>query len=226
MAKLSVREVVKMPAETQAADALRESIVTGLIAPGARITEIQLSEQMKLSRATIRTALHQLASEGLISLVPYTGWTVVALSAHDAWELYTLRSSVERLAGQLAAAADDRKPLLAAAYDHLLAECRRGDRDAIAEADFALHKTIIDMAGHRRLAKQYGLIEQQVRMYIRSSDALVAEPGEIIEQHRPIVEAILAGNAEEAGRCSEAHNLQEGEKLARFLRSEAVSRSA
>jgi DNA-binding GntR family transcriptional regulator len=232
MAKLSVRNVVKMPVEAQAADALRESIVAGHIAPGSRITEIQLAEQMQLSRATIRTALHQLASEGLISLVPYTGWTVVPLSAHDAWELYTLRSSVERLAGQLAATAEDRAPL-AAAFDRLLACCRAADAnadanaDAVAEADFALHKTIIDITGHRRLAKQYALIEQQVRMYIRSSDALVAEPAEIIDQHRPIVEAILAGDAEEAGRRSEAHNLQEGEKLAAFLRrAEAQPKSA
>lgn len=226
MGTLKVRDVVKMPVELQAAEALRESIVTGAIKPGSRITEIQLSEQMKLSRATIRTALHQLAGEGLIVLVPYTGWTVASLSAHDAWELYTLRSSVERLAAELAAVADeDQKPQLAKAYDALVRECRSGDPDAIADADFALHKTIIDMTGHKRLAKQYALIEQQVRMYIRSSDALIPEPHDIIEQHRPIVEAILEGRTEEAGRLSELHNMQEGEKLANFLREKSPQKA-
>lgn len=226
MGTLKVRDVVKMPVELQAAEALRESIVTGAIKPGSRITEIQLSEQMKLSRATIRTALHQLAGEGLIVLVPYTGWTVASLSAHDAWELYTLRSCVERLAAELAAVADDdQKPQLADAYDVLVRQCRTGDPDAIADADFALHKTIIDMTGHKRLARQYALIEQQVRMYIRSSDALIPEPNDIIEQHRPIVAAILDGRTEEAGRLSELHNIQEGEKLTSFLRQNSPQKA-
>lgn len=222
MSRLKVRDVVKMPVEMQAADALRESIVTGSIPPGARITEIQLSDQLKLSRATIRTALHQLAAEGLIVLVPYTGWTVTSLSAHDAWELYTLRSSVERLAAELAATAENRKPILSAAYEALVAACRGNDADAIAEADFGLHKAIIDLTRHKRLARQYALIEQQIRMYIHSSDALIPEPDQILDQHRPIVEAILQGRVEEAGRLSELHNIQEGGKLTDFLRQGPV----
>lgn len=223
MSRLKVRDVVKMPVEMQAADALRESIITGSIPPGARITEIQLSEQLKLSRATIRTALHQLAAEGLIVLVPYTGWTVTSLSAHDAWELYTLRSSVERLAAELAAVVENRKPILSAAYDALVAACTSKDPDAIADADFGLHKAIIDLTGHKRLARQYALIEQQIRMYIHSSDALIPEPEQILDQHRPIVEAILQGRAEEAGRLSELHNIEEGEKLTVFLKQDPAS---
>jgi DNA-binding GntR family transcriptional regulator len=95
--------VVKMPVEAQVTDALRDSIVNGTITAGARITEIQISQQLNLSRAIIRTALHQLAKEGLLNLVPYTGWTVLSLSSRDVWELYTLRSAVERLAAQLVA---------------------------------------------------------------------------------------------------------------------------
>ena len=226
MSRFEIRPVVKMPVETQATDALRDSIVTGTIAPGSRITEIRLSEEMKLSRATIRTALHQLATEGLISLVPYTGWTVVPLTSQDVWELYTLRSSLERLAAQLAAKTVDKgqSATLTRAFEALVKECGRRDRSQIAEADFALHKTIIALAGHRRLKSQYSVIEQQIRMYIRSSDALITKPSIIVDQHKPIVHAILAGDTEEAGRLSEEHNLTEGEKLSNHLRKlEAIS---
>jgi DNA-binding GntR family transcriptional regulator len=223
MTRPVVGPIVKMPVEVQATDALRESIVTGAIAPGSRITEFNLAEQMNLSRATVRTALHQLSKEGLIVLQPYTGWKVVALSAQDVWELYTLRSAVERLAGRLVATKlaqgrnEGTERALQRVFDALAAACATGDNDAIAEADFAFHKVIIAETGHSRLASQYSLIEQQIRMYIRSSDKLVDEPRQIIEQHRPILASILRGDADEAGQLSEAHNLSEGEKLSTHL---------
>jgi DNA-binding GntR family transcriptional regulator len=211
MSRLTIPHVIKMPVEVQAADVLRDSIVSGTIPAGARITEIQLSEQLKLSRATIRTALHQLATEGLLILVRYTGWTVLALSSRDVWELYTLRSAVERLAAQLTAESINsaKSSRLNWAFDGLVKECQRGETSRIAEADFALHKTIIQMSGHTRLGSQYALIEQQIRMYIRSSDALISDISTIIDQHRPIVDSILAGDVEASGHLSEQHNLVE-----------------
>lgn len=231
MTRLAISPIVKMPVEIQATDALRESIVTGAIAPGSRITEFNLADQLNLSRATVRTALHQLSKEGLIVLQPYTGWNVVALSARDVWELYTLRSAIERLGGRLVAArlAETANVATATAlqsvFDKLADSCASGDRNTIAEADFAFHKSIIREADHQRLAAQYSLIEQQIRMYIRSSDELIDEPLQIVEQHQPILTAILNGDVEEAGRLSEAHNLGEGEKLSTHLASIEVKES-
>lgn len=221
MVNLKIARVVKMPIEVQATDALRDAIVTGTIPAGARVTEIQISQQMDLSRATVRTALHQLAKEGLLTLVPYTGWTVVSLSAHDAWELYTLRSAVERLAARLVAATITPTKIarLDEAFDGLIQHCNQGRAGRAAEADFALHKAIIQLADHARLAWQYALIEQQTKMCIRSSDAHDPAALELkIDQHRPIVEAIRAGEVEAAGHLSEQHNLTEGEKLTAHLK--------
>jgi len=225
VARLAIPPIVKMPVEAQATDTLRDSIVNGVIPAGARITEIQISEQLSLSRATVRTALHQLAKEGLLNLVPYTGWTVVSLSSRDVWELYTLRSAVERLAAQLVAASinSTKSARLNWAFDGLVKECKRATPERIAEADFALHKTIIQLAEHARLASQYALIEQQIRMYIRSSDALIADISTIVDQHRPIVDAILSGDTEASGHLSEQHNLTEGKKLSSHLEQREAS---
>lgn len=217
--------ILKMPVEAQATDALRRSIVSGNLAPGSRVTEVNLANQMNLSRATVRTALHQLNKEGLVRLVPYTGWLVVELSSQDAWELYTLRSAVERLAGRLVAgrlSEPDSEPIkkeLNSAFLALQKACHAGEQDEIAEADFEFHKKIIELAKHKRLQHQYELIEQQVRMYIRSSDALIDNAEQIISQHQPILGALLSGDIENAGELSEIHNLVEGEKLSRHLRS-------
>jgi DNA-binding GntR family transcriptional regulator len=92
-----LKPIRKRSAEAQATDALRDQILRGGARPGSRLTEIGLSQQLSLSRSTVRTALHQLANEGLVVQEPYTDWQVASLSGADAWELYTLRASLEAL---------------------------------------------------------------------------------------------------------------------------------
>ncbi len=203
----------------QAVDVLRNAITRGDVPAGSRITELQLSALLDLSRATVRAALHQLAKEGLTKLVPYTGWTVVALTAKDAWELYTLRSSLERLAAQLVASKLDRRKQKAIASRFATLEkcCAGSDAQAIAEADFAFHKAIIDLSDHGRLRSQYEIVERQIRIFIRTSDELASDGQDLVDQHRPILQALLAKDADEAGRLSEAHNMTEGGKLTSHL---------
>jgi DNA-binding GntR family transcriptional regulator len=219
MTILNAQKIVKRSAEVQAADSLRLLITDGTIPLGARITETQLSEEMGLSRATIRAALHQLSTEGLTTLVPYTGWTVISLSTRDVWELYTLRLSLERLAAQLVATTLDKSKVdeLTESDNRLMRACKSGRQDEIAEADFALHKSIISLAGHGRLKWQYEHIENQIRLVIKSSDSLIEDPETIYEQHHPLVDAILRGDAQEAGALAEVHNECEGKKLLHHL---------
>lgn len=216
---LNMERIVKRSVETQAADSLRSAVITGAIPLGSRITETQLSLEMGLSRASIRAALHQLSTEGLTTLVPYTGWAVVSFSSEDIWELYTLRSSLERLAARLLAATLDEETAnkLRQADQHLMSACNSGNRNEIADADFALHKAIVALAGHGRLEGQYENIECQIRLYINSSNALIDETAAIYEQHHPIIEAILRRDIQQAGRLAEEHNVCEGQKLRSHL---------
>jgi DNA-binding GntR family transcriptional regulator len=105
------------------------------------------------------------------------------------------------------------------AFAALKRTCKLRDYAAISDADFGLHKTIIRVARHGRLLKQYELIERQTWLYIHSSNALLADPKAILAQHEPIVEAILAGRSARAAKLSEQHNFVEGEKLVAFLNS-------
>jgi DNA-binding GntR family transcriptional regulator len=211
--------VLKRSAEAQATDLLRREIVKGAVVPGARLTEIKLAQKLGVSRATIRTALHQLTGEGLVVQTPYTGWAVMTLSAHDAWELYTLRASLEGLASRLAAQFlnNDGRAELQRAFKRLCDASSASSLQKTTDADFALHKTIVQLARHRRLAEQYRLVEQQVRVSIASTNALVQDLSSIVGQHEPIVDAILAGRAKEASRASEHHNMSEGERLREHL---------
>lgn len=208
-------EIDKRPLDKLAAEALRQRIVSGGLASGARLVESQLSEQMSLSRGTIRSALNDLTHEGLVTQTAYTKWVVTEFSAEDVWELFTLRSVLEALAARLAAERIDaeHETRLRTAFHELESASRRGDWAQLTNADFQLHKTIVEIGSHRRLAQQYRLLEQQVRMVIRSSNALVPTTSDVVAQHRPLVEAIAAGDVSRAERLARAHNVEEGKVL-------------
>jgi len=205
--------------DNQAADVLREQILSGRFAPGLRLVEATLADQLGVSRGTVRAALSELAHEGLVSQVAYTKWMVPELSAADAWELYSLRGSLEGLAARLATERRSPETMKAVqdAYERLEAAVAAERRSAVAAADLGLHKTIVAITGHRRLIGQYKLIEQQVRHYIATSNAEVLDQHELLDQHQPIVQAIVAGDAARAERLAHDHNAPEVEKFAAEL---------
>jgi len=223
-----LQPVIKRSAEALAIEALRAHLLSGGATPGERLTETALATRLRVSRATVRAALHQLTTERLVHQIPYTGWEVARLTAHDAWELYTLRSSLEALAARLAAerGGAEVKAGIQESFATLEQACRANNAVAISEGDFGLHKTIIRLARHARLFEQYRLIEQQTRLYIHSSNALIADPQKILEEHAPIVTAILAGRPGQAAQLSEQHNITDGEALVAYLRAKSVADSS
>ena len=219
--------IKKQSLDKQAAESVRQQILSGAFPPGFRLVEAWLAGQFGLSRGTIRGALSELSHEGLVTQVAYTKWIVTEISDEAAWELFTLRSALEGLGARLAAKkispADKRR--LSMAYEELVSAAKRGDRAAATEADFGLHKLIIEISGHQRLAAQYRLIEQQVRLVIASSNALLSTIDEVVGQHQPMVEAILAGQQANAERLIRHHNLSEGESLAAHMRAAREKKS-
>ena len=212
--------IIPRSLDVQAADVIREQILNGTLAPGTRLLEINLAEQFNLSRATIRSALQQLTYEGLVVQLPYKGCTVSGLSSQDAWELYTLRSALESLAAGLAAVAitPSQAKELNTGLQQLVKAVQKGNWSQIADADFALHKAIIQLAGHRRLQEQYKIVEQQIRLYIISCNAIHPDLDDIVEQHQKLVNAICSGDASNAEQIARDHNI-DGKALVEHLRA-------
>jgi len=210
--------IVPRSLDCQAADVIKEQILSGAFPPGSRLLEIPLAEQLNLSRATIRSALQQLTYEGLVVQFPYRGCAVPELSSQDAWELYTLRSVLEGLAAQLAALAitPDQANVLDTALGHLVKAAQKGNRGEVADTDFSLHKTIIQLSGHQRLQQQYKIVEHQIRLYIASCNALIPDLDGIVESHQLLVKAIYSGNALMAEQIAKEHNV-DGQALVKHL---------
>lgn len=212
--------VEKRSAEHQALDNLRRFILSGGVEPGARLTEAALAERLGVSRATTRTGMHRLAAEGILIQVPYTGWQVADITATDAWELWTLRGSLEGLAARLVSQTLDEagRRAIATAMAGLEAAAEAGLAEHMNDRDFGFHRTVVELAGHRRLLGQYIQVENQIRLYIAISNQLLGDDLKaIVDQHRPMAEALLAGDAERAQKEAWAHNESEGRKLVDHL---------
>lgn len=82
--------------------ALREAIVEGVLAPGSRLSEVQVAKQLNVSRTPMREAFSQLEREGLVTVLPRVGAYVRAVTLRDVEEIYTVRAALECLAVQLA----------------------------------------------------------------------------------------------------------------------------
>jgi DNA-binding GntR family transcriptional regulator len=213
VAAMALKLLKRQPAEQLAADALREAILTGAMKPGERLTEVELSEQFGVSRGTVRIALHQLGSDGLVVLTPYTGWSVIDFGPRDLWEIFTLRGSLESVAARLATEqldAEGAAKLEKAAEELFAAAARSANTADIKRKDFALHRCIVELSNNGRLVNHYRMVEQQVRMFISSTYRPDA-PRIVIEHHRPIVEAILRRKPKLAARLCEHHCTSEGE---------------
>jgi DNA-binding GntR family transcriptional regulator len=221
-----LKPLIRRSTEDQALDLLRHHILADPAPSSRRLTEMSLSEALCISRATVRTALHRLTAEGLVVQIPYSGWHIAALSAHDVWELYELRAAMEALAARLAAKFmdDESRRILRRLGDELSEACADRSSSHIAERDFAFHQAVVDQARNAKLREHYRLIEQQVRLFIISSNALIEEPGDIELQHRPLLEALLAGDGDLASRLFEQHTLTEGRKLEAAVRAHEVQR--
>ncbi|MBQ2047709.1 MAG: GntR family transcriptional regulator, partial [Schwartzia sp.] len=84
-------------------ETLRDAIRRGVLKPGERLMEIQLAEELGVSRTPVREAIRKLELEGYVIMMPRRGTYVANLSIRDINEVFEIRTSLESLSNGLAA---------------------------------------------------------------------------------------------------------------------------
>lgn len=151
----------------QVVSVLREMILAGTLAPGARLPEIGLSRQFGVSRNTIREAVRAVAREGLVNLDRNKTATVAELSVDDVADLYAVRRLLELSAvAHLDAAVDADVTGVDAAYAQLTSVVASAvvidDWAAICEADLDFHKSIVGLHASPRLSRAFQAIRYEL----------------------------------------------------------------
>lgn len=207
MAKLKVSPLRRRRLVDDAAQVLREAILGGRFAAGARLRQTDLADQLGTSRTPIREALVRLQQEGLIELLPGGGVRVALLDLAEAVELYDLREVLDGLAARLAS-----RQVSAASLGRLdralarMARCvERQDPNQWFDAHVAFHDEIFRASGNARLVA----LESVVRLSIRRFHPLLLRTEHRLEmahrEHREIYQAIAARDPESAERLARAH---------------------
>jgi DNA-binding GntR family transcriptional regulator len=191
------------------ADAIREAILSGRIAPGARLIEDDLASSLDVSRGPIRQAIFRLQQEGLVVHEAHRGATVAHVSEDDIAEIYSLRTALERLAVAEAckrADAEDLAPLEAILVLFRSTPRSEISRKKVAELDIDFHDALFRAARHKRLYRAWQGLRSQIMVFLLLRDAL---PDDYLDSwhrdHRKLLDLVRAGDVGAAVEAIETH---------------------
>jgi len=208
-------------------DSVRNMIVRGQLAPGARIVEIEVAQRFGVSRTPVRAAFQRLEQEGYVIASPthQARMTVAPLTREDVGELLEIVGELEGLAARAAAKlADPERDRLAKDLTTLNADFRRAasargaQPGKLYELDEKFHRRYVEAGAGSRLRSLHEAVKPQAERYIRMYIALlldtVATAG---TEHDAIVDAIRAGNAPAAQRAVQTNWRHAADRLGRAI---------
>lgn len=146
---------------------LRDAILAGEIAPGAKLIEADLSRQLGVSRAPLREAIRELVEQKLLKSVPYTGTFVPEITASELNEIYSMRAVLESFAFRLLWDRRDAgfREELNRRYQALLDAIDADDGGAAIKTEMALHSYGYEFAGHRILLDTWQALRGRLQFY-------------------------------------------------------------
>lgn len=196
---------------------LLDAISGGTLAPGSRITQEEVAEQLAVSRQPVLLALRLLKKDGFVLDAPGRGLLVAPLDSVWLGQVYQIRCALDALAARLAAQAH-------AVMDPALIRqgrlaTRSQDVQAMMAADAAFHNAIYAASGNPLIALSAQLHWQHIRRAMGAVLQVSTMRESIWDEHETIAQAIQAGDAKRAESLSRQHGEDASHNLARLLAS-------
>lgn len=202
-------------------DQLKMQILTGHITPGTRMMEVDLADNMGVSRTPVREAIRKLEKEGLVVIEPRRGAYVSDISVKDMVDTLVVREDMEGLAAFLAAQSISGEEIaeleeITAGYSDAIAN---GVMEDIIRYDEAFHRRIVELSGNRTLMQLFETVQELALRfrYLYYDDFSRYENMPV--EHRNIIDAIKSGDSAKARQVSDNHV----KKLKEFVIAEGES---
>ena len=188
-------EILSMPGAIlhgQVAQRLRQLLVEGRIAPGAKLNERELCEQMKVSRTPLREAIKTLAAEGLVELLPNRGAIAVQLGEADILNTFEVMAGLEGMSGELAAQriTDEELTEIEAMHYEMKAAYTRRDLSAYYRLNAAIHRAINTAARNPVLSATYDQVNARLQALRFRSNQDGEKWARAMAEHDRMVEAL------------------------------------
>ena len=186
---------------------LKRQILIGEIAPGTRMMEVELADDMGVSRTPVREAIRKLEKEGLVTIEPRRGAYASDISIKDIVGVLEVRQDLEGMAAGLAAvkATEEEKEELKKATEEYRHAVESGNIEEIIRWDEAFHKRIVNCSGNKTLIQLVSQVQElALRFRYIYYDDFSRFEGQPIEL-KEIEDAIISGNAEKARIVADQH---------------------
>lgn len=186
---------------------LRTAILEGDLKAGQRLMEVQLAEQLGVSRTPIREAIRKLELEGLVVMIPRKGAYVANMSFKDLIDVLEIRATLEGLAASLAAERRNDEDVIK--LEKVAKEFEEGVRNAdieiVLKKDVEFHENIFLMANNKKLYHLITSLWEQVHrfrvMYVSNNEASLS----LVDEHKRILDAVKNGDCELAKKYATDH---------------------
>jgi phosphonate utilization transcriptional regulator len=200
---------------------IERQIGAGELAPGDKLTEALLAERLGVSRGPVREAFRILEEAGLVRQEKNRGVFVRTIPLEEAIEIYDLRAMLEESVGRRLATCITPEQLrrLRATIEQMDAAARAlpgaGAGERYHRLNLEFHQTMVDFVGNRKLASLYRRIVNELTLFRRASLAGGRQVPTSLAEHRAIVKAIAAGDAEGTAQALRTHVLNSKERMLR-----------
>lgn len=215
---------IAAPIREQVESQVRQAILSGRFRPGDRLIERELCALLGVSRTSLREALRQLESDGLVVNIPNKGMVVATMTRDEAQEIYQVRAVLEGLAGRLFAqqASAEFRADLQAAMNEVEAAHQSGEQQALVSAKGRFYAALVGGCGNRTV----GTVVQGLHDRIASLRFVtLAQPGraaESVAEMRRMLLAVERRDPEEAWLACVEHVERAAQIAAQVLQQQAA----
>ena len=220
-------EIISIPRQVlhqEVAVRLRQRIVEGQLAPGAKLNERELSESLQVSRTPLREAIKMLAAEGLVELLPNRGAVVVQMSAQDVADTFELIAGLEGQSGELAAERIGETQLveIRALHFEMRAAFTRRDLATYYRLNALIHGHINAAAGNRVLTQTWANVNARLQALRFRSNFDEAKWKRAMKEHDRMVELLAARDAAALRALMVTHLLHKRDAVLESMRAGQV----
>ncbi|MEF9917858.1 MAG: GntR family transcriptional regulator [Eubacterium sp.] len=188
-------------------ETIRNAIVIGELKPGQRLMEVQLAEQLGVSRTPVRESIRKLELEGLVKMVPRKGAYVTPMSIDDLRDMMEIRRALEALSAELAAknATVEDIEQLKKSNKGFEESALKNDESGIIEYDIKFHETIYKATHNEKLCQMINSLREQMQRIRVEYVHHIEDKTPLIGQHQIIIENIEKHQEEEASVSASNH---------------------
>ncbi len=186
---------------------IRDNILSGVYKENEELKEVSIGEELGVSRTPVREAFRQLELEGLIQIIPNKGAYVTGITIKDVEDIYMMRSKLEGLAARWATTNITKEQMEEMEENIYLSEfhASKGHMEQIAVLDNRFHEIIYEACNSKMLEHQLRDFHEYVLRVRKRTLSQFKRSTESTKEHREIMEAIKAGDADRAEEAANRH---------------------